>query len=294
MKILAINLPNLDLSYFTKRGLNLEVSYQTLDKTFPIKYIGEKKTPDGSKKFYTPDVFDYMNKNSQNYEYSIILIGWNPKDYDDSLKNTGGYSYDLKLKSGTFCGTIRLDGNENKYVLHEIHHLLCYIIQQRLKHYGNWDLMDITPTPDGLKPFYLNDEPENLLSNHAQTWNNIKKFLPELNSISYNKYKYFTEKEVIGLKPELVQLLDKAREIAGIPFVINSGLRTVNRNDEVGGVENSAHLTGEAVDLRARNSNEHFLITKALLEVGFTRISKRYPTHVHCDISVDKPQNVLF
>ncbi len=108
------------------------------------------------------------------------------------------------------------------------------------------------------------------------------------------KYKYFSDKEIVGLKPELVEKLDKARDIAGIPFVINSGYRTLNKNDDVGGVEDSSHLKGEAVDLRARNSNEHFLITKALMQVGFNRISRKYPNHIHVDIAKDKPQDVLF
>ena len=110
------------------------------------------------------------------------------------------------------------------------------------------------------------------------------------------KYKYFSDVEVAKYKlvPELWQMLDKAREIAGIPFIITSGYRTKEHNTEVGGVENSSHLLGEAVDISARNSNEHFLITKGLMLAGFTRISKKYPSHVHCDISKDKEQNVLF
>ena len=108
------------------------------------------------------------------------------------------------------------------------------------------------------------------------------------------KYKWFAPKEIVGLKPELVEKLDAARELAGIPFVITSGFRTGNHNAEVGGTENSSHTLGLAVDLRARNSNEHFIITKALLDVGFTRISRKYPNHIHADISIDKPQKVLF
>lgn len=109
-----------------------------------------------------------------------------------------------------------------------------------------------------------------------------------------NKYRYFSEKEIIGLKPELVKMLDDARHLAGIPFFIISGYRTAEHNAEVGGVENSAHTSGLAVDLRARNSLEHFKITKALFDVGFKRISRKYPGHIHCDIDESKPQNVLF
>ena len=107
-------------------------------------------------------------------------------------------------------------------------------------------------------------------------------------------WKYFKENEVVGLKTELVDMLDKAREIAGIPFVITSGYRDVTHNEDVGGVKDSSHTKGEAVDLRARNSHEHFLITKALMDAGFTRISKCYKSHIHCDIDSIKPKEVLF
>ena len=107
-------------------------------------------------------------------------------------------------------------------------------------------------------------------------------------------WKYFKPYEVVGLKTELVDMLDKARELAGIPFVITSGYRDANHNEDVGGVKDSSHTKGLAVDIRARNSNEHYLITKALFAVGFKRISKIYKGHIHCDIDTTKAQNVLF
>lgn len=75
----------------------------------------------------------------------------------------------------------------------------------------------------------------------------------ELLAISKSKkpttWKYFKDKEVVGLKKELVDMLDLARGIAGIPFVINSGYRSVEKNDEVGGVEGSSHIKGFAADI---------------------------------------------
>ena len=107
-------------------------------------------------------------------------------------------------------------------------------------------------------------------------------------------YKYFRAHEIRGLKPKLVDMLDVARELAGIPFVITSGKRSYKENKEVGGVEESSHLTGEAVDIRARNNEEHFVITQGLMMAGFTRISRSYPKHVHVDVDIDKPQPCLF
>jgi len=106
-------------------------------------------------------------------------------------------------------------------------------------------------------------------------------------------YKYFKPNEVIGLKDELISLLDKARDLAGIPFKITSGLRTDDKNEQVGGVADSSHKLGMAVDILTDTSAKRFKILKALLDVGFTRIGI-YKTHIHCDIDKTKPQGVIW
>lgn len=107
------------------------------------------------------------------------------------------------------------------------------------------------------------------------------------------KYKYFSEKEIVGLKHELVQMLDKAREIAGIPFKINSGFRTKEQNKNVGGVEDSAHLSGLAVDIHCPSDGARWKIINSLQKVGFTRIGIA-ETFVHCDIDKTKAQEVIW
>lgn len=106
-------------------------------------------------------------------------------------------------------------------------------------------------------------------------------------------YKYFKDNEIVNLKPELVKKLDLARELAGIPFIIQSGYRTLEENFRVKGVSNSAHRTGEAVDLFCTNSRDRIKIVEALLEMGFRRIGIG-KSHIHCDISYTLPQDVLF
>lgn len=107
------------------------------------------------------------------------------------------------------------------------------------------------------------------------------------------KYKYFSEKEVVGLDPSLVQMLDKAREIAGVPFKINSGIRTKTQNTNAGGVEDSSHLTGLAVDLACTTSSNRFKMVTALLSVGFNRIGLG-ETFIHVDIDKSKVGNVIW
>lgn len=106
-------------------------------------------------------------------------------------------------------------------------------------------------------------------------------------------YKYFNQNEIEGLKPELVELLDKARGLAGVPFALTSTLRDTEKNANVGGVKDSAHLKGLAVDIRVRNSAERFAIMKSLIEVGFKRIGVG-KTFIHADIDKSKPQEVMW
>jgi zinc D-Ala-D-Ala carboxypeptidase len=109
-------------------------------------------------------------------------------------------------------------------------------------------------------------------------------------------YKYFNEKEdpkMIGISEDLMEMLDNAREIAGVPFIITSGVRSLAENNAVGGVEDSSHLYGLAVDLRCADSENRFHIVKGLLVAGLERIEIT-SDHIHADIDDKKVQNVLF
>ena len=105
--------------------------------------------------------------------------------------------------------------------------------------------------------------------------------------------KYFTERETIGLVPELVELLDEAREIAGVPFVITSGYRTPAENQAAGGVSESAHESGKAVDLACNDGLSRFKMVYALLFVGCRRVGV-YNHHIHADVDETKVQDVIW
>lgn len=106
-------------------------------------------------------------------------------------------------------------------------------------------------------------------------------------------YKYFNQNEIEGLKPEVVKMLDDARGLAGVPFALNSTIRSTEKNAEVGGVSDSAHLKGLAVDIRVRTSSERFKIIQALLDVGFKRIGMG-KTFIHADLDSTKAQEVIW
>ena len=88
-------------------------------------------------------------------------------------------------------------------------------------------------------------------------------------------------------------MLDEARALAGIPFSLSSAFRCAKHNKAVGGVADSAHTHGYAVDIKCTSSHYRFRIISALLEAGFRRIEAG-PTWVHVDHDPAKPQDVIF
>lgn len=78
--------------------------------------------------------------------------------------------------------------------------------------------------------------------------------------------------------------LDLARDLAGVPFKITSAFRCEKHNDNVGGEEDSRHLIGEAVDIRARSQEVRGRIIKACQEVGLVSFSiSKNPGFIHVD-----------
>ena len=105
--------------------------------------------------------------------------------------------------------------------------------------------------------------------------------------------KYFKELDNLDKMDKTFLLrLDEAREIAGIPFVINSAYRTPEHNAKIGGKPNSSHLKGLAVDISVTNSRQRFIVLNALLEVGFTRIGIA-DTFIHIDLDNEKSKEVI-
>lgn len=98
-----------------------------------------------------------------------------------------------------------------------------------------------------------------------------------------------------GVVPDwdLVMRLEQAREIAGIPFVITSGLRSDEHNARVGGSPSSAHLTGNAVDIKCESSRHRMIMVDALIQAGFDRIGIG-ADFIHVDNDRSKPHNVMW
>lgn len=78
---------------------------------------------------------------------------------------------------------------------------------------------------------------------------------------------------------ELVDKLDLLREKLGLPIHLSSSYRDPGHNAIVGGVPDSQHLSGHAVDIiLPADGLYHFNIVKLAYEVGFTGIGEKRQT----------------
>ena len=134
----------------------------------------------------------------------------------------------------------------------------------------------------------------------SNVWNN--------SAIYYNwfikmiKLKYFElsefdspdqENSGVNMDHNFLRMLDKAREIAGVSFKINSGYRSETHNLKVGGVprsetnRGSSHLYGFAADISCTNSNHREIIVRSLIQAGFTRLGVA-KSFIHVDNDPNK------
>jgi len=181
MKILTINCKP-DFDWLTSKGLKLDVSFENTPKqVFPVI-----KVPSIAGDFYIPDVSKVV---STKVGYDVVMVGFNPKDYDSRLTNTGGWANPDKQPNGTRIISVRVDDLPiNMYPLHEMMHTLCNIINIDFKDYVPKDFMDNTLVNGVWFPYYLNDPNiNNPNSNFNQTWRNIIPFLDRLNNLNSMK-----------------------------------------------------------------------------------------------------------
>lgn len=118
---------------------------------------------------------------------------------------------------------------------------------------------------------------------------------------SFENSTYFTKAEFRHpekMHQELVAMLDVARGIARVPFVITSDWRPEG--------DGKSHHLGKAVDIRCKTAADRCAIVNGLLRAGFSRIGVYYGAiedghhvggHVHADINSEEdgfPQDVMW
>jgi len=103
--------------------------------------------------------------------------------------------------------------------------------------------------------------------------------------------KYFKEVEY-KMDKDFLAKLDKAREFAKVPFVINSAYRSPEHPESIKN-PTSSHIKGLAVDIRTTDSRTRYKVLNALIHVGFNRIGIA-DTFIHVDDDKDKSQQVIW
>lgn len=93
---------------------------------------------------------------------------------------------------------------------------------------------------------------------------------------------------------ELLIKLEKARVLAGVPFVLSSGCRCQKHNDDdKDSVSDSEHVDGLAVDVFVSDGLSRYKVVTAMLASGFVRVGVA-KSFVHGGVSTSKPQNVIW
>lgn len=116
------------------------------------------------------------------------------------------------------------------------------------------------------------------------------------------KSKYFSEGEfnrcvpscsISDMDDEFMELLDRVRELAGIPFYITCGYRSVQWDKSKGRSGNSAHCRGKAVDIKYKSSMDAYKIISSAIELGIKRIGVG-SNFIHLDNDNSLPQGVIW
>lgn len=93
---------------------------------------------------------------------------------------------------------------------------------------------------------------------------------------------------------EFIEMLDEARDIAGIRFKILCGYRTSLQNKvHYKASTASSHLIGRAAHIECKNSKKRIKIVESLNMVGFRRIGL-HRNYIHVDNDDLKPNMLWF
>jgi len=113
------------------------------------------------------------------------------------------------------------------------------------------------------------------------------------------KWKYFKLEEfeckytgMNKINHELIDMLDEAREIAGVPMIVSSGYRHETHPESFKN-PSSSHIKGLAVDIKCVDSKSRAIILGALVDVGFERFGL-HKGFIHADIDQAKASPVIW
>ena len=93
---------------------------------------------------------------------------------------------------------------------------------------------------------------------------------------------------------EVKELMDEARDLAGVPFNVTSGARCLEYNRSVPSRDTSSHVKGLAVDIKYADELYLTRMVHALSRVGIKRFGvNKEKKFIHVDIDNSKPDSVF-
>ena len=95
------------------------------------------------------------------------------------------------------------------------------------------------------------------------------------------------------ISQDLVNSLERLESVLGHELTFSSGYRCEACNAAAGGVKNSAHMRGLAVDISASSSADRYHLIYSAIRQGFARIGIGR-NFVHLDIDFSLPMHVLW
>ena len=163
--------------------------------------------------------------------------------------------------------------------------LLCYLGYYSGVIDGIWGPKSQAAAKAFCNRYGLSNLEENVLKNailEDDWWENIRYFTKEEFACQCGKY---CDGYPAQMQRAAVELAQGARTHFGKPGIVVSGLRCKAHNAAVGGVENSQHMYGEAVDLKIQGVKAKDLLDYILKQPGVRYAYAINDTNVHFDIA---------
>jgi uncharacterized protein YcbK (DUF882 family) len=114
-----------------------------------------------------------------------------------------------------------------------------------------------------------------------EAWTDVRYFTPEEFACRCGR---FCDGHPAEVDRQLLRAADRVRERLGVPCRVSSGLRCTKHNAAVGGVANSRHLTGKAMDFCAagKTAGEVLAVAKSQPEIRYAYAIDG--SYVHMDV----------
>ena len=125
-------------------------------------------------------------------------------------------------------------------------------------------------------------------------------FRESSSGISVSKWMHFKEEEFCcpccgenRISNELVNRLDFARNISGLPMRVSSGYRCKRHNKKIGGKPRSSHVDGLASDIICTSGALRATFLASFFESGIRRVGI-YKNFIHVDVSEKLPSPMVW